>query len=176
MDVNGNAGSPINIAWLAGLLEGEGSFVFNRKAGGRCDVRIQLNMTDQDIIERAAKMLGRSVYRAQRGGDKPQWYVRTTGIKSISWIMTIYGLMGARRQKKIRELLAYWKAQPIPYNKRGTCPQGHPYDREYKSTNGRRIRRHRICLRCTRANNRKRYLLHRRSTKASTSSPALDCS
>jgi len=167
MATNGNTDklfgkfNSIEIAWLAGLLEGEGCFPLNRKASGRCDARIQLNMTDEDVVRRAAKMLGRSVYMAQRAGQKPQWYVRTTGTKAISWMMTIYGLMGKRRQERIRGLLAHWKAQPVPYNKRGTCPRGHPYDKEYRSSNGFRVRRHRICVRCTRAQARRRYLLSR---------------
>jgi hypothetical protein len=46
--------SKVDIAWLAGLLEGEGSFM----RGKRKDAPgISLAMTDRDVVERAAKLL-----------------------------------------------------------------------------------------------------------------------
>ena len=44
------------IAWLAGLLEGEGSFgAYVKGSQSPC---IQFSMCDKDVLERAANMLG----------------------------------------------------------------------------------------------------------------------
>jgi hypothetical protein len=46
--------------WLAGLLEGEGSFVKGPPSRPNCPI-VQLAMTDGDVVERAARLLGRGV-------------------------------------------------------------------------------------------------------------------
>ena len=50
----------IEIAWLAGLLEGEGSFGLTGYAAKKSKVfpTISLAMTDLDIIERAGALIG----------------------------------------------------------------------------------------------------------------------
>jgi hypothetical protein len=48
------------LSWLAGLLEGEGSFVAGKLSKAR-QPRIAVAMTDRDIIERVANMLDVSV-------------------------------------------------------------------------------------------------------------------
>lgn len=45
-------------AWLAGLLEGEGSFITLQLPDGRERPIISLQMTDQDVVERAAQIVG----------------------------------------------------------------------------------------------------------------------
>jgi hypothetical protein len=49
----------IDVIWLAGLLEGEGCF--NIRPDKNNQVRVSIEMTDRDIIERAAKLFGSNV-------------------------------------------------------------------------------------------------------------------
>ena len=52
-----------DLAWLAGLLEGEGSFLKAPPSNPNCP-RISLEMTDKDIVERAAALMeGKAVKR-----------------------------------------------------------------------------------------------------------------
>lgn len=52
-----------DLLWLAGLLEGEGCF--NIRSDNR--VRIAVEMTDKDVVERVAKLFGTNVsHRAPR--------------------------------------------------------------------------------------------------------------
>jgi hypothetical protein len=59
------------IAWVAGLLEGEGTFGMSDRA-----ICISINMIDRDIIERVGALLGGRVYGPHvRGSErhKPIW-------------------------------------------------------------------------------------------------------
>jgi len=104
------------VAWLAGLLEGEGCFTWqghthNRSHGA---IRITLAMCDRDVIERAAALLGcgyREYRHNCRDGHvrKTQYRIQVGGRRAASWMMTIYALMGTRRQEKISEILSQWK-------------------------------------------------------------------
>lgn len=101
-----------DVAWLAGLLEGEGCF------GGK-DMRIRMNMTDRDVVVRAATLLGvdaRGPYQVveptKRGGShKPVWRMAVYGPRAAGWMMTLYLFMGARRRQEIEEALAEWKVR-----------------------------------------------------------------
>ncbi len=47
------------VIWLAGLLEGEGCF--NVRKDKNMQPRVSIEMTDKDIIERAAKLFGSNI-------------------------------------------------------------------------------------------------------------------
>lgn len=97
------------IAWIAGLLEGEGCFgIYNN-----CPT-VQVNMTDLDVIERARLILDierRNKVRAQLRENvrKTMYCLNVSGDVAIQWMMTVYSLMGIRRKTKIREIIAKWK-------------------------------------------------------------------
>jgi hypothetical protein len=55
--------SNIDLAWLAGLLEGEGSFMVHRDPAtetqrARIIIRIAVHMTDRDVVERVRDIVG----------------------------------------------------------------------------------------------------------------------
>jgi hypothetical protein len=87
--------------WLAGLLEGEGYFVVLTVKGYRYP-RLGVNMNDEDVIARVARIIGKPYHKK---GEK-QWQVRMQGEQAVNLMREILPLMGARRAKKIEELLA----------------------------------------------------------------------
>lgn len=98
------------IAWLAGILEGEGHFeTLNR---GSSYPRINLAMTDLDVVIRVAEITGADTVRLKpnAAGVKLQYQTRIYGAKAIQWCMTLYPLMSERRKQRIREILAAWRA------------------------------------------------------------------
>jgi len=109
------------LAWLGGLLEGEASFMLRNGCH-----KIALQMTDLDVVQRAAAILGVPVgaYSRQPKGKAtylPVWHLAVHGIKAIAWMMTLYTLMGERRKAKILEVLDHWKAsKSAPRASRGT--------------------------------------------------------
>ena len=91
------------LAWLAGLLEGEGCFgVLNGRA------RLQLRMTDEDVVRKAAAFLGASVNVShdKRLGRKTMYAVNFTGKRSADWMKRLLPLMGARRSARIAGILS----------------------------------------------------------------------
>lgn len=107
------------IAWVAGLLEGEGSFgfAFSRKTTSAKNPIIALAMTDIDVVEQARKVLDREnpiplkISAKTVDRNKPLYRFTISGSKAVGWMMTIYPLMGARRRAKIHEIIALWKTQ-----------------------------------------------------------------
>lgn len=108
------------IAWLAGLLEGEASFMLKRG-----NTIISMQMTDRDVMERAAAILGAKLgdYARKPKGKAsylPVYHLAIHGTKAIGWMMTLYGLMGERRRAKILQILKHWKnSKSAPRSSRG---------------------------------------------------------
>ena len=101
------------VAWVAGLLEGEGSFTLSRDSANSYPV-VSLEMVDRDVIERAARVLGAA--RIQRvEPDRPEWSVTyraaVAGKLAAEWMRKLRPLMGHRRRLAIDAALAAY--QPI---------------------------------------------------------------
>jgi hypothetical protein len=97
-----------NICWLAGLIEGEGSITLIGR--NKTYPIIQMDTTDRDVAERAAMILGGSLYgpysRVRSGGWKDSFTARASGRRAISWILTLFVLLGKRRQEQAKRVLA----------------------------------------------------------------------
>jgi hypothetical protein len=121
----------IETAWAAGLFEGEGSIMFNRvKAKGRryASPRLQLRMTDLDIVERfhvwagvgAIVTIANPAHIA--AGRKPAWDWRTAARDDVeSVLLRLEPFFGARRGAKANEALAaIAEARQLRYGQKGT--------------------------------------------------------
>lgn len=122
--------SEAELAWLAGLLEGEGSFrmLTNRASNGKSYryPHITVNMTDRDVIERAAQMFGTGVYDLPRyiDGRKLQYRAQAQGTKAAALMRQLRPWMGQRRGAKIDEVLAEYDAQePLEDRRRRSCQE-----------------------------------------------------
>lgn len=100
----------IEIAWLAGFLEGEGSF----GVSGKHTIGIWLQTTDGDVIEKAAKLMGSLVHGPYtRPSDigknrKPVFTTTLCSSKAADVMRLIRPHMGARRGAKIDEILSFF--------------------------------------------------------------------
>lgn len=93
--------------WLAGLLEGEGSFLAGPPSSPNCP-RIQLPMTDRDVVEHAACLFDRPVWRSDRGrelGFKPVFLTSVKGAAAIRLMTALRPVMGERRRSQIDHAL-----------------------------------------------------------------------
>jgi hypothetical protein len=89
--------------WLAGLLEGEGTFDLHR---GRYP-RVRLGMTDRDVVGRAASLLDASIRLSLHAAPaKPTWHTEISGARAAEVMRAILPHMGARRSQKIATILA----------------------------------------------------------------------
>lgn len=115
--------SIVQIAKLAGFLEGEGCFDLVDNGSGRKYPRIQFNTTDRDVAEWAASVLDAPklhevLPRKQDMGTKLQFRAYVSGTKAVQWMLTLFVLMGSRRKARIRGCLDAWRNQPAAYQKR----------------------------------------------------------
>ncbi len=101
-----------DLAWLAGLLEGEGCFYLGwrktRKGEARPVATIVLTMTDKDVVQRAADLMETTIFGGKTRGNqiKAPWtcsVTRNNETNRISRLLRPY--MGERRQAKIDQIL-----------------------------------------------------------------------
>lgn len=103
------------IFWLAGLLDGEGSFLWIRNSQARTgrwsySAVVKVKMTDRDLVARVAELFGSKVNGPYRNGDGKEVYETSAhNSKAIQWMLTIYPIMGFRRQLQIKGVVTGWK-------------------------------------------------------------------
>ena len=99
----------IELYWLAGLLEGEGSFMRPPPSSPNQPV-IGLQMTDEDIIAKVSSLVkvGYRRVRYHHPEWKPIYALQVRGGKAVDLMKKLRPLMGERRQKQIeRALIGY---------------------------------------------------------------------
>lgn len=95
-------GDKFDTLWLAGLLEGEGSFDAHR---GRYP-RIRLAMTDRDVVGRAASLMDSKIRLALHPAPaQATWHAEISGARAASIMREILPYMGTRRSGKIAAVL-----------------------------------------------------------------------
>lgn len=90
----------IDIAWLAGVYEGEGCLSINGKA-----VRIIIQMTDEDIIRRIHSLTGCgrvAVYPHPKHKTVYRWTVNNRSCVA-RLLLAMAPLLGERRREKVLE-------------------------------------------------------------------------
>jgi hypothetical protein len=109
-----------DLIWLSGFLEGEGSFgCYKSGVGGNHSANslvVQASSTDRDVIDRVAKLFGKTTLqvgasnRKRQAHHKQQYGVRLNGMPAALLMLKLLPLMGTRRREQIkRALLLYPK-------------------------------------------------------------------
>src|SRR5437870_804366 len=99
---------PSDLRWLAGLLEGEGTFLRPVPSAPRAPL-IRLAMTDHDVVRRAADVLERSVVspKSERvQGHRTVFMVTVKGASAIRWMRVLRPYLSTTRQAQIDRALA----------------------------------------------------------------------
>jgi hypothetical protein len=99
--------------WLVGLLEGEGTFVKGPPSDPN-KIAIRLQMTDEDVVSRAAKLLDASYQRYVPSNlrFKNTFCVSVTGYPALHVMKQLRPFMGIRRQEQIDSVIASWHPRP----------------------------------------------------------------
>jgi hypothetical protein len=102
------------LGWVAGLIEGEGSFTIKksrRKNRFSCQPQLRVSMTDEDIIRKLAYLVPvGNVLKAGRKtkGGKDVWMWTLTNSQAlIDLMIALRHLMGERRRQRIDFILAH---------------------------------------------------------------------
>lgn len=94
----------LDAMWLSGLLEGEGSFCISDNVP-----RLVLQMTDKDIVERAAMLMGSKVWKhPPTSSGKEVWACGRAGLSAIEWMRVLRPYLGYRRQEQIVRTVQEW--------------------------------------------------------------------
>lgn len=150
------------IPWLAGLLEGEGSFIVVRKSVpySYVGIRILLQMTDRDVVERAKEVsggLGGSINLVERSRNGHKdiygWNVNKLN-DAYALMVAVYPFMGERRRKDIEKCIEVWRSVVLRYG-RPACSRGHLFTPE--NTIIRKSDSRRVCRTCQNASRRRYY-------------------
>lgn len=90
-----------DLMWLAGWIEGEGTFV-SYQDGGKDTCRIVSTCMDYDVVARAADIFGTNPWSYQQG---KYWRVGVAGVVALVWMLRLLPHMGERRGKRIKQIL-----------------------------------------------------------------------
>lgn len=100
-----------DFSWAVGLFEGEGCIHVGSRKRNETRHRLELNMTDADVVERFQKIVGVGVIDGPyppRGTERKQRYTwRTYRQHEIKELLErMYPLLSARRRRKADEMFA----------------------------------------------------------------------
>jgi hypothetical protein len=102
----------LELAWAAGLFEGEGS-IYAEPKNGRHYLRFCLSTTDKDVIDRfAAVMECGKVYGPYAGTNKQRydWRTKNHG-DAVRAATLLWPWLGERREKQLQSAMAAIRTQ-----------------------------------------------------------------
>jgi hypothetical protein len=139
-----------NLAWAAGLFEGEGCIT--RRQG--VQTNLVMTMTDEDVVRRFHAIIGHGkVYGPYKTktGVKLQWRWACTGSKHcIAVLAALWCFLGERR--KARTIVAMKEMAGVRTPGANVCRRGHPFTEENTSM----VMGGRACKVCRNASERRR--------------------
>jgi hypothetical protein len=149
----------LDVAWAAGLFEGEGCWNVHVRKSGQVQIQARLAMTDRDVVERFWSIVGFGHLRTRDSGvhrekgwmPLHEWSVAEAA-KMRELVALFLPYMGDRRRAKALEVLDAGVDIKEHPRQRTHCANGHPLSGENlvieKRDGGARvIRRCRICRR-----------------------------
>lgn len=130
----------LEIAWAAGLFDGEGCFSVGRGRYGLTYARASLTSTDRDIAERFQEAMGCGTIIVHKPGPprKPQYRWRTNSRADFNRVAALLRpYLCSRRAERLAEVEA--ETSPTRRKRRPvtTCKRGHPLVGDNRKPNGR---------------------------------------
>ncbi len=92
----------IDIAWAAGLYEGEGHCGFTSK-GTKGSAKAVISQKDPWVLEKMRPMFGGSVGKPTKHQACGHWVV--FGARARGFLMTIYPYLSPRRKEQVKKVL-----------------------------------------------------------------------
>lgn len=100
--------TPNHLAWLAGLLEAEGTFLRPPPSMPNCPI-VSCRMTDRDVVERVGAYFGTTVMAIDKGRYRTEYAATLKGGGAVDFMTEIRPLMGRRRQQAIDAAIKLYK-------------------------------------------------------------------
>lgn len=120
------------LAWAAGLFEGEGCILADEKAPrGRPRVRLYLSSTDLDVVKRFQRILGVGSIRPHSRPEpqyKDLWAWQISGKAVEAPLRALLPWLAERRTARALAALKLIPSIGVENRLKTHCPKGHPYD------------------------------------------------
>lgn len=141
--------SEIDIAWAAGLFEGEGCVLLKR--GKRIHPHASMILTDLDVLTHFQHVVGCGAITTRRKAEahhKDAWVWQVGSLDGVQRLADLFlPYLGQRRRAKFVEVLEGYAAAPVKRVSKTHCPHGHEFTPENTYYNYNRWRRCRECNR-----------------------------
>lgn len=138
------------IAWAAGLFEGEGSWFTTSPRGMSVQVHATLTMTDRDVVEAFAAVVGCGRVDSFPPRDdkcKPSYRWVAQSVRDVRYVIDLFlPFLGERRMARANEVLD--AAAAIRPNGQGVCHKGHPLSGDNLRMVKNGVRMKRCCIAC----------------------------
>jgi hypothetical protein len=116
-----------DLKWIAGFLEGEGSFSISKGS-----IRVQASQMKKWPLDKLNLFLPGKIHpvhsKNKQWGSKEYWLWDLNVMNSAALMMTIYPLMSPHRQNQIKQYLILWKKQKRRNPGSPFCQRGHRKD------------------------------------------------
>ncbi len=108
-----------DLAWAAGLFEGEGSILVPSQRASNKTIRLSICSTDADVIQRFHEIIGLGrqydyVPKNSLGKKRQYWWVISGHEKVQAVLAVFWGWLGERRKSKAVEALQKGASQRLP--------------------------------------------------------------
>jgi hypothetical protein len=158
------------IAWAAGLFEGEGHLSqmrHRRRKDGATTVSLLAGLvsTDQDVVARFHAIVGVgnvTIRQPSNPRAKRQWIWQAAAVDDVRRVVRLFApWLCTRRAARVAEVLAAYDASPAQRISKTHCPHGHEFteDNTLRDAGG-----YRRCRECNRINQKRQTV--RRQTQA----------
>ena len=124
--------TPMDVAWAAGFLEGEGCFFAGTKGKSTAPTRVmgvQAAQVQKWPLEILSRLFGGNVKdRIGKGKQRDYHHWGLYGPRAAGLTMTLYTFLSPKRQAEIAKALREWRSRPAYVGYRMSCVKGHPFD------------------------------------------------
>ncbi len=109
-----------NLAWLAGIIEGEGTMRWTKPAPKRDDGRhpggqsldLSIAMTDEDVLRRVAEIAGVGKvfgpYQPKPETRKPIFTYKVSGANAYAVLAAVFSWLHSRRREQVLTAIKSW--------------------------------------------------------------------
>jgi hypothetical protein len=103
----------VDIAWAAGFIEGEGSFIGYIAAGKHLRTQITAVQVQKEPLERLHKLFGGTLWfhakKPTNERQNPAWRWQLGGKEARRLMHVLYPFMSPKRQEQIDKVINLWR-------------------------------------------------------------------